>query len=72
MLVRGELDSDPRFRQVFVEAITVYSSAYRKAKQAKEELDRANSESTEKKSEKNPSLVEVEKVESQIADRRKW
>ena len=33
-LVAGGLDGDPRLRQVFVEAITVYSSAYRKARQA--------------------------------------
>lgn len=35
-LVDGGLDRDPRMRQVFVEAITVYSSAYRKARQARQ------------------------------------
>jgi hypothetical protein len=35
-LVKGGLDDDPMLRQVFVEAIVVYSSAYRKAKQAQQ------------------------------------
>lgn len=34
-LVDGSLDRDPIMRQVFVEAIVVYSPAYRKARQAK-------------------------------------
>lgn len=33
-LVHGDLDDDPRMRQVFVEAISVYSQAYRKAREA--------------------------------------
>jgi hypothetical protein len=33
-LVEGGLDEDPRLRQVFVEAITVYSRAYRRALEA--------------------------------------
>jgi len=36
-LVEGGLDSQPRMRQVFVEAISVYSSAYRKARVARQE-----------------------------------
>lgn len=33
-LLGGSLDRDPRMRQVYVEAIVVYSPAYRKARQA--------------------------------------
>jgi hypothetical protein len=36
-LVNGGLDQDPMLRQVFVEAVVVYSSAYRKAKTARQE-----------------------------------
>jgi hypothetical protein len=36
-LVDGSLDRDPIMRQVFVEAIVVYSPAYRKARQAKKD-----------------------------------
>jgi len=36
-LVEGGLDRDPRMRQVFVEAIVVYSPAYRKARQAQQQ-----------------------------------
>jgi hypothetical protein len=35
-LVEGGLDQQPILRQVFVEAITVYSQAYRKARQVRE------------------------------------
>lgn len=38
-LVRGGLDDEPIMRQVFVEAIVVYSSAYRKAKQAQQAVE---------------------------------
>ena len=40
-LVEGGLDNDPRMRQIFVEAITVYSSAYRKARQIHRESEAA-------------------------------
>jgi hypothetical protein len=47
-LVEGGLDSDPRLRQVFVEAITVYSSAYRKARQARQKAEaEAEAETTQ-------------------------
>lgn len=36
-LIDGGLDHDPRLRQVFVEAIVVYSPAYRKARKAQEQ-----------------------------------
>jgi hypothetical protein len=36
-LVHGGLDDDPRMRQVFVEAIVVYSPAYRRARQAQQQ-----------------------------------
>jgi len=42
-LVDGGLDHDPRMRQVFVEAITVYSTAYRKARQARQAPESAQS-----------------------------
>jgi hypothetical protein len=38
-LVDGSLDQDPIMRQVFVEAIVVYSPAYRKARQAREKAE---------------------------------
>jgi hypothetical protein len=38
-LVEGGLDHEPILRQVFVEAIVVYSDAYRKAKKALEEAE---------------------------------
>jgi hypothetical protein len=40
-LVQGGLDQDPIMRQVFVEAIVVYSPAYRKARQAKQQSSAA-------------------------------
>jgi hypothetical protein len=36
-LIDGGLDQDPRMRQVFVEAIVVYSPAYRRARQAQQQ-----------------------------------
>jgi len=42
--VKGSLDEDPRLRQVFVEAIVVYSSAYRKAKQAQQAAETAETQ----------------------------
>lgn len=36
-LIDGSLDQDPRMRQVFVEAIIVYSPAYRRARQAQQQ-----------------------------------
>ncbi len=36
-LVAGGLDHDPRMRQVFVEAVVVYSPAYRKVRKAQEQ-----------------------------------
>jgi hypothetical protein len=38
-LVEGGLDQDPVLRQVFVEAVVVYSSAYRKAKTAQQQSE---------------------------------
>jgi len=59
-LVDGGLDQDPMLRQVFVEAIAVYSSAYRKAKTAhqqaqKPETAQPETEGTEKTAETNAS-----------------
>jgi len=39
ILVEGGLDQDPILRQVFVEAVVVYSSAYRKAKTARQQSE---------------------------------
>jgi hypothetical protein len=38
-LADGSLDQDPMLRQVFVEAVVVYSSAYRKAKTARQQSE---------------------------------
>ncbi len=38
-LLQGGMDGDPRLRTVFVEAISVYSSAYRKARGAQREAE---------------------------------
>jgi len=38
-LMDGSLDRDPMLRQVFVEAIVVYSQAYRKAKKARQQAE---------------------------------
>jgi hypothetical protein len=40
-LVSGGLDREPIMRQVFVEAIVVYSPAYRRARQAQQEAEAA-------------------------------
>lgn len=45
-LVDGSLDQDPRMRQVFVEAIVVYSPAYRKARQAREKTETGKNSSS--------------------------
>jgi hypothetical protein len=39
VLIEGGLDNEPIMRQVFVEAITVYSTAYRKARQAQQQAE---------------------------------
>ncbi|MBN1149425.1 MAG: hypothetical protein JXA78_19340 [Anaerolineales bacterium] len=41
ILVQGGLDQEPILRQVFVEAIVVYSDAYRKARKALDEAEQA-------------------------------
>jgi len=42
-LVDGGLDQEPILRQVFVEAVVVYSSAYRKAKTARQQSEEKES-----------------------------
>jgi len=59
-LVDGGLDQDPMLRQVFVEAIAVYSSAYRRAKTAhqqaqKPEMAKPEVDATDKTAEANAS-----------------
>jgi hypothetical protein len=60
-LVEGGLDQEPILRQVFVEAVVVYSSAYRKAKTAHQQSEANESnkapqpESEIKPAEKNAS-----------------
>ncbi len=43
-LVQGSYNRQPAFRQVFVEAVVVYSQAFRKAKQARQEAKAAEEE----------------------------
>jgi hypothetical protein len=45
-LVDGSLDKEPILRQVFVEAVVVYSSAYRKAKTARQQLEARDAKKT--------------------------
>jgi hypothetical protein len=45
-LVDGSLDSQPARMQVYVEAVVVYSQAYRKAKQAQKESETAKPEAS--------------------------
>jgi hypothetical protein len=52
-LVSGGLDQDPRMRQVFVEAISVYSQAFRRAKQARLEAEAAAAASPARKPPEN-------------------
>ena len=64
-LVDGGLDRDPRMRQVFVEAITVYSSAYRKARQARQAPEGAQPASA------HPSAAEGKPAAEKNPSRRK-
>ena len=48
-LVEGGLDDDPFMRQVFVEALVIYSQAYRKAKQAHQRAKEAEAKKAEQK-----------------------
>jgi hypothetical protein len=50
-LIDGSLDQDPRMRQVFVEAIVVYSPAYRRARQAQQQAAK-NSDAARKTGQK--------------------
>jgi len=54
-LVEGGLDDQPILRQVFVEAIVVYSDAYRKAKKALEQAEAENKKETEPTDGKKPA-----------------
>jgi len=54
-LVEGGLDDQPILRQVFVEAIVVYSDAYRKAKKALEEAEAETKKETEPSDGKKPA-----------------
>ncbi len=63
-LLDGSLDHDPRMRQVYVEAIVVYSPAYRKARQA---LQKAAADA-----EKNPAVdPDAEKQAAEKAPSRR-
>lgn len=71
-LVDGSLDSKPALMQVYVEAVVIYSQAYRKAKQAQKESETNKAEagtpsdSTDGKTaaEKSPSRRKSEAPES--------
>jgi hypothetical protein len=62
-LVDGGLDQEPILRQVFVEAVVVYSSAYRKAKTARQQ-----SEAKESKKAPQPE-VEIKSAEKSASRR---
>jgi hypothetical protein len=63
-LLDGSLDRDPRMRQVYVEAIVVYSPAYRKARQA---LKKAAEDA-----EKNPAMeADAQKQAAEKASSRR-
>jgi hypothetical protein len=71
-LVNGSLDSQPALMQVYVEAVVIYSQAYRKAKQAQKEAETTkaeagsanNSSDGKTAAEKSPSRRKSEAPES--------
>ena len=62
---KGELDKQPALMQVFVEAVVVYSGAYRKARQAHQDVA---TNTTERSEETHP---EEKKAAEKSASRRK-
>lgn len=54
-LLDGSLDRDPLMRQVFVEAVVVYSPAYRKARQAKKAAEAGNNGANTASADKPPA-----------------
>ena len=57
-LIDGGLDQDPRMRQVFVEAIVVYSPAYRRARQAQQQAAKAGKAAKKNVPEPGPQAAE--------------
>jgi len=62
-LISGSLEDEPIMRQVFVEAIVIYSQAYRKAKQAHNEVV-----ATEKQPKKKPVKEHGHKTSEKTID----
>ena len=54
-LVEGGLDDRPSLLNVFVEAIVIYSQEYRKARNAREEVDESEEEESKAADEKKPA-----------------
>jgi hypothetical protein len=57
-LIDGGLDHDPRMRQVFVEAIIVYSPAYRRARQAQQQAAKDSKAARKTAPEASPRAAE--------------
>ena len=55
VLIQGGLDQEPILRQVFVEAIVVYSDAYRKARKALDDAEQAEAKESASKDGKKPA-----------------
>lgn len=62
---KGDLDKQPALMQVFVEAVVVYSGAYRKARQAHQDVAATNAERSEQ------PVTEEKKAAEKSVSRRK-
>jgi hypothetical protein len=62
---KGELDKQPALMQVFVEAVVVYSGAYRKARQAHQDVAATSAEKTEQ-----PAAEEKKAAEKSVSRRK--
>ena len=68
-LVDGGLDQQPILRQVFVEAITVYSQAYRRARQVREAQVKETEAARQAEAEAAPSMDGKKPAEKRPAGR---
>jgi hypothetical protein len=62
---KGELDKQPALMQVFVEAVVVYSGAYRKARQAHQDVAANSGEKSEE-----PTVEEKKSAEKSVSRRK--
>ncbi len=62
---KGELDKQPALMQVFVEAVVVYSGAYRKARQAHQDVATNSGEKSEE-----PATEEKKAAEKSVSRRK--